>query len=153
MSQLTDLTIADARDGLRARPMGVISDGVLQNYYIGTYYSRKLGMPATTGGRSNWVVRPGARAPAEILRDLPSCILVNGFLGGNSNGLTGDFSFGVQGVLYEHGEVKAHLSEMNVSGNILDLLQRLSEVGSDVWTWSSLRSPSLLFDGVEFSGS
>lgn len=139
-------------DGLRARPMPVIEGGVLQNYYINTYYSRKLGAPATTGGRSNWVVRPGARSPQEILRDLPACILVNGFLGGNSNGVTGDFSFGIQGVLYEHGEVKAHLSEMNVSGNILELLQRLSEVGSDVWTWSSLRSPSLLFDGVEFSG-
>ncbi len=139
-------------DGLQARPMPVIEDGVLQNFYINTYYGRKLGMDTTTGGRSNWVVRPGARSPEQILKDLPACILVTGFLGGNSNGLTGDFSFGVQGLLMAHGEVQAHLSEMNVSGNLLQIFHQLSEVASDTWAWSSLRSPSLLFSDVEFSG-
>lgn len=139
-------------DGLKARPMPVIEEGVLQNYYIGVYYGRKLGMNPTSGSRSNWVVRPGARSPSQILKDLPKCIVVTGFLGGNSNGLTGDFSFGIQGLLMEHGEVTAHLSEMNVSGNLGDIFHRLVEPASDVWTWSSCRSPSLLFDGVEFSG-
>lgn len=140
-------------DGLVAKPMPVIEEGVLRNYYVSMYYSRKLGVEPTTGGRSNWVLRPGTRTPEEILRSLPRCILVNGFLGGNSNNLSGDFSFGVQGLYYEHGEVKAHLSEMNVSGNILEIFHQLAEAGSDVWTWGSTRSPSLLFDGVQFSGS
>lgn len=139
-------------DAFKAVPMPVIEAGVLKNYYISLYYGRKLGMPTTTGGRSNWVVAPGQRSPAEILRELPKCILVNGFLGGNSNGLTGDFSFGVQGLLYEYGEVTAHLSEMNISGNINDFFMRLVEPASDVWSWSSLHSPSLLFEGVDFSG-
>jgi len=140
-------------DGLVAREMSVIEAGVLRNYYINTYYGRKLGVPATTGGRSNWVVTPGTRTPAEILADVPSCIVVTGFLGGNSNGLTGDFSFGIQGLLVERGEVVAHLSEMNVSGNIEQVLGRMVEPASDVWTWSSTRSPSLFFDSMQFSGS
>jgi PmbA protein len=140
-------------DALYARPMPVILDGVLQNYYINVYYGRKLGMPPTSGGRSNWVVPPGARSPAHILRDLDRCIVVTGFLGGNSNGLTGDFSFGVQGLLYERGEEVKRLSEMNVSGNIGQILDQFVEAGDDVWRWSSLRSPSLLFDDVQFSGS
>jgi PmbA protein len=140
-------------DGLVARRMPVIDAGVLQNFYISTYYGRKLGMPATTGGRSNWVVAPGARAPTEILRDTAKCIIVTGFLGGNSNGLTGDFSFGIQGLLAEHGEITGHLGEMNVSGNIEEVLNRLVEPANDVWSWSSTRSPSLFFDAVQFSGS
>ncbi len=140
-------------DALVARPMPVIEAGVLRNYYINTYYGRKLNMPATTGGRSNWVVAPGTRTPTAILADVSKCIVVTGFLGGNSNGLTGDFSFGVQGLLVERGEVTAHLSEMNVSGNIEEVLGRLVEPASDVWTWSSCRTPSLFFDELEFSGA
>ncbi len=140
-------------DALVARTMPVIEAGVLRNYYINTYYGRKLGMAPTTGGRSNWVVKPGARTPEQILRDIPRCIVVTGFLGGNSNGLTGDFSFGVQGLLVEHGEVVEHLSEMNVSGSIEEVLGHLVEPASDVYTWSSLRTPSLFFDAMQFSGS
>ena len=140
-------------DGLIAKEMPVIEAGLLQNYYISTYYGRKLGMAPTSGGRSNWVVTPGTRSPAALMAELPSCIVVTGFLGGNSNGLTGDFSFGIQGLLVEHGEVVAHLSEMNVSGNIEGVLGRLLEPADDVWTWSGCRSPSLLFDDVQFSGS
>jgi PmbA protein len=140
-------------DALVAKPMPVVEAGVLRNYYINTYYGRKLGVPTTTGGRSNWVVTPGQRTPAEILRDTPRCVIVTGFLGGNSNGLTGDFSFGVQGLLVEHGEVTAHLGEMNVSGNIEEVLKRLVEPANDVWSWSGTRSPSLFFDEVQFSGT
>lgn len=140
-------------DALYARPMPVVEAGVLQNYYINVYYGRKLGLPPTSGGRSNWVVPPGTRSPSQILSELDRCVVVTGFLGGNSNGLTGDFSFGVQGLLMERGVVTAHLSEMNVSGNIGDLLERYSEAANDVWTWSSLRSPSLLFHDVQFSGT
>lgn len=140
-------------DGIKAQRMPVIEAGVLKNYYINTYYGRKLGMETTTGGRSNWVLRPGTRALSEIARDLPRCIVVTGFLGGNSNGVTGDFSFGIQGLLMENGEVAGHLSEMNVSGNIGELFQQLAEVGSDVWTWGSVRTPSLLFENIDFSGS
>lgn len=89
----------------------------------------------------------------EILAGLDRCIVVTGFLGGNSNGLTGDFSFGVQGLLVEKGEVVQHISEMNVSGNVLQVLSQFGEPADDVWTYSSLRSPSLLFEDVQFSGS
>lgn len=140
-------------DALVARTMPVLEAGVLKNYYISTYYARKLGVEATTGGRSNWVVGAGSRTPEAILRDVSKCIIVTGFLGGNSNGLTGDFSFGVHGLLVEHGNVVGHVGEMNVSGNIEEVLGHLVEPANDVWTWSSVRSPSLFFDEVQFSGT
>jgi PmbA protein len=139
-------------EGIVARPMPIIESGVLRNYYVNTYYGRKLGMAPTTGGRSNWVVPAGTRSQAEILAGLDRAIVVTGFVGGNSNGLTGDFSFGINGLLVERGEVVANLSEMNVSGNIGELLHRFVEAADRPWTWSSCRSGSLLFGDVEFSG-
>ncbi len=140
-------------DCLVARPRAVVDEGVLRTYYIGLYHSRKLGVEPTTGGRSNWVVRPGRRPFAAIARDLDRCIVVSSFLGGSSNSTTGDFSFGIRGQLLERGEVVQSLGEMNVTGNLLELLEKLVEVGSDPWLWSSTRSPSMLWDAVQFSGT
>jgi PmbA protein len=140
-------------DGLVAKPMPVLEGGVLANYYISQYYARKLGVEPTTGSKSNWVVPPGSRSFAQIAADLPRAIQVTGFLGGNSNATTGDFSFGIRGLLLEHGRVVQSLSEMNVSGNLLRILHQLAEIGDDPWVYGSVRSPCLLFTDVRFSGT
>lgn len=140
-------------EGLRARPMPVIEAGILKNYYINTYYGRKLGVAPTTGSRSNWVIPPGSRSLDALIGGVDKGIVVAGFLGGNSNGLTGDFSFGVYGLLVEGGVVTGRVSEMNVSGNITEILHRFVEAGNDVWRYSGVRTPSLVFDDVSFSGT
>ncbi|MEO0602077.1 MAG: metallopeptidase TldD-related protein, partial [Myxococcota bacterium] len=137
---------------LVARPRTVIENGVLKSYNIGLYYARKLGVEPTGGGRSNWMVTPGERSFHDIAKDLPKAILVTGFLGGSSNSSTGDFSFGIQGLLLENGEPVRALSEMNVAGNILELMANLVEAADDPWTWSSVRAPALHFADVDFSG-
>lgn len=140
-------------DGLVARPRTIVEGGVLRSYDLNVYYARKLGMEPTSGGRSNWVVTPGEQSWQDICRAWPKAILVTSFLGGNSNSSTGDFSFGIRGVLLEHGEPSRSLSEMNVSDNTLGLFKRLVAVADDPWPWSSVRSPTLIFDDVPFSGS
>jgi PmbA protein len=139
-------------DGLVAVPRAIVEEGVLQSYYINVYYGRRLGMDPTTGSLSNWVVPAGDQTVQELAKALPKAILVNGFLGGNSNSVTGDFSFGIRGVLLEHGEPVQSLSEMNVSGSLLSIFDRLVAVADDPWPYSSVRSPTLLFDEVQFSG-
>ena len=140
-------------DALRARRRTIIEDGVLQQYYISVYYGRRLGMDPTTGGRSNWVVPAGDVAWQTLAKAWPKAVLVNSFLGGNANPITGDFSYGVRGVLVENGVPTKSLSEMNVSGNLMSLFHKLSAVGDDPWKWSSSRVPTLLFEDVQFSGT
>jgi PmbA protein len=41
---------------------------------------------------------------------------------------------------------------MNVTGNIVELFSRLAEVGDDPWRYSSTPAPTLVFEGVQFSG-
>jgi PmbA protein len=140
-------------DGLFAVPRDIVRDGVLESYYISVYYGRKLGVPPTTGGRSNWIVTPGKVPWTELVKRYPKAILVDGFLGGNSNATTGDFSMGIRGALYENGVRTKSLSEMNVAGNLLAMFDRLVAVGDDPWTWSSTVSPTLIFEDVQFSGN
>jgi PmbA protein len=80
-------------------------------------------------------------------------ILVTGFIGGNSNATTGDYSFGVVGFRVRGGAVAEPVAEMNVSGNMAELMKRLVAVGDDPYLYSSMRTPTLVFEGVQFAGS
>ncbi len=140
-------------DCKHAAPRTLIEQGVLKQYNIGVYHGRKLECPPTSSGRSNWVLPAGDRSPLQIASELPAAIRVTGFLGGNSNAATGDFSFGIRGQLLEHGEPVQALSEMNVTGNVLQIFDQLVEAASDPWTFSSVHCPTLLFTDVQFSGT
>lgn len=140
-------------DLLVARPRTIVERGVLTSFYLSTYYARKLGREPTTGGSSNWVLPVGDRPWSATAAAWPKAILVTGFLGGNANATTGDFSFGVRGRLLEHGVPTSPLAEMNVAGNVKDIFHRLVALGDDPWTFSSTRSPALVFDDVPFSGT
>lgn len=139
-------------DGIAARKMPVFEAGVLKSYYIDVYYGRKLQVAPTTGSSSNLVIPPGKKSLAELLKDTKEAVLVTGFLGGNSNSTTGDFSFGIQGFRVRKGERAEAIVEMNISGNQKDLWKKLSAIGSDPWPYSSVRTPSLVFDGIQIAG-
>jgi PmbA protein len=139
-------------EGLAARRLPIVEKGVLRSFYIDNYYGRKLGQKPTTGAASNLAFAPGERSGAELVGSVEDGILVTGFLGGNSNGTTGDFSFGVQGFRIRHGEKAEPIAEMNISGSLKDLWTRLSAVGNDPYPYSTLRTPTLVFDGIQFAG-
>jgi PmbA protein len=140
-------------DLMVARPRTIVENGVLKSFYLPMYYARKLAMAPTTGGKTNWVVPAGTVPWRELARRYDRAILVTGFLGGNANPLTGDFSYGIRGRLLERGEPTRSLSEMNVSGNVLTIFHQLVAAGDDPWTWGSTIAPTLVFEDVAFSGT
>jgi len=139
-------------EGLAARRFPVFERGVLRNFYVDCYYGRKLGMAPTTARVSNLAWRLGSESQEELLSRMGEGVLVTGFLGGNSNGTTGDFSFGLQGFRVRGGQLADPVGEMNVSGNHLELWRRLAAVGSDPYPYSALATPTLLFEGVQLAG-
>lgn len=140
-------------EGIAAKRMPVIEAGVLKAYYIDTYYGKKLQMAPTTAGPSNLVWTLGDKGQAGLLAAMKEGILVTGFIGGNSNGLTGDFSLGVQGFRVRDGKIAEPVGEMNISGNHLDLWKKLAAVGNDPYPYSSMKTPTLVFEGVQFAGT
>jgi PmbA protein len=140
-------------EGIAAKRMPVIEAGVLKAYYIDTYYGKKLQMAPTTAGPSNVVWTLGDKDQAALLAAMKDGILVTGFLGGNSNGLTGDFSLGVQGFRVRGGKIAEPVGEMNISGNHLEFWKKLAAVGNDPYPYSSMKTPTLVFEGVQFAGT
>lgn len=140
-------------EGIALNKRYIIENGVLKNYLVDDYYGRKLKMEPNGGYPANMIVAKGSRDQSAIISDLPKAILVTGFIGGNSNGTTGDFSFGIVGHLIENGRIVKPVNEMNITGNGRDFWNTLIEVGNDPFAYSSAQVPTLVFDGVSFSGS
>jgi PmbA protein len=139
-------------EGVATKKFNVIENGILNQYYIDTYYGGKLNMEPTIQSPSILTLRHGDKNFDQLLASLDKGIWITGFNGGNSNSTTGDFSFGIEGFLVENGIAVKPVNEMNITGNLLTLWQNILEVGNDPRTISPLRIPSLLFDAVNFSG-
>src|SRR4030043_274188 len=139
-------------EGMTTRKRVMIDAGVLKEFYVDWYYSRKLSWEPKTGRPSNVIVPPGNRSVKEIMKDLGRGIFITGFIGGNSNSTTGDTSIGITGQLFEKGEPVHPVSEMNIADNHLKIWQRLGEAANDPYPYSPTRVPSLVFPEVVVSG-
>jgi PmbA protein len=139
-------------EGLATKKRNIVEGGILRNYFIDTYYGKKLAMEPTSGETTNLVFKPGELDLDGLIAGIDRGILVTGFNGGNSNGSTGDFSYGIEGFLVENGKLTQPVSEMNITGNFKQVWKDLVAVGNDIYTGSSWRLPSLVFDNISFSG-
>jgi PmbA protein len=140
------------KDGFATKKRTMVDSGVLKEFYVDWYYSRKLGWEPTAGEKSNLIIPPGKRSVKEIMKDLGRGIFITGFIGGNSNSTTGDTSIGIFGKLFENGKPVQAVAEMNIAGNHLKFWNNLIEVANDPWVYSSWRTPSLVFKDVVVSG-
>jgi PmbA protein len=139
-------------EGFAAVKRPIIEKGILKNYYIDNYYGRKLGMKPTSGSSSNIVFETGTRNMEEMMATVSKGVLITGFNGGNSNGSTGDFSYGIEGYFIQDGKIIHPVNEMNISGNMNQLWFNLAELGNDIREDESLRIPSLMLKDVDLSG-
>lgn len=139
-------------EGVATEPRAIFDRGVLKTYFIDTYNAKKMNMAPTISNPSRLILTPGTKDLNGLVADIEQGILVTGFNGGNSNSSTGDFSYGIEGFLIENGKLTQPVNEMNVTGNMLTLWNSLIAVGNDPQPNRSWQIPSLVFEGVDFSG-
>ena len=139
----------------------IVKDGVVQEYFVNTYMSNKLGIAPTIEDATRPYILPfGANRQAgfcpqgrdAILALCQNGILVTGFCGGNSNPATGDFSYAIQGYRFKEGRIVHPVREMLITGNIVTLWSQLLAAGDDARRCRSKLTPTLAFDNVDFSG-
>ena len=140
-------------EGMSCKEVTIFEAGKLKQYFLNTYGANKLGLKATSGGTTNLVLTPGKRSLDEIIADVKDGIYIFSLMGGNSDTARGDFSYGIVGVAIENGKLTTPISEMNISGNYLELWKNLVEVGNDPCIESSNRIPTLRIDNVATSGT
>jgi len=139
-------------EGISTKKRTIVDRGILKSIYVDNYYGKKLKMKPTTDSFSNIVLKNGTKSIENMIKSVKKGIIITEFLGGNSNSLTGDFSFGIVGLYVEHGQVIKPVNEMNITGNLETLWKHLYEVGNDPYIYSAYMTPSLHFKEINFSG-
>jgi PmbA protein len=139
-------------EGFAAVKRPVIENGVLKSYYIDNYYGKKLAMKPTSGSSSNVIFSTGTREMNDMLGSIKKGVLITGFIGGNCNGSTGDFSYGIEGYFVQDGKIVHPVNEMNITGNMNSFWFNLKEMGNDVLENESVKTPSMMFENIDLSG-
>lgn len=141
-------------EGVATKDSPVIENGVIKQYFVNTYMAAKMGIEPTVEDISRPCLLPFGEKELslkDLLHMSGSGILVTGFNGGNCNPVTGDFSFGIEGFAFSKGKVTHPVREMLITGNILELWNNLTAVGSDARPSVRWQIGSLAFENVSFS--
>ena len=142
-------------DGVATHDREVVTDGVLQGYFLSTYSARKLGLQTTgnAGGAHNLLVQPGRHDLKGLLREMGSGLLVTELLGQGVNYVTGDYSRGAAGYWVEKGEIAYPVEEITIAGNLRDMLRGIAAIGNDIEVRGSKQVGSILIERMTIAGN
>ena len=150
-------------EGVPTRRTPVIERGVLQSYLLNTYTARKLGLKTTGNasrglagnagiGHGNFYIEKGVKTPAEIIGAISNGFYVTELLGFGVNIVTGDYSRGAAGLWIRNGELAFPVSEVTIAGNLLQMLQQMETIGSDLEFRGSSAAPTLMIPEMTVGG-
>jgi PmbA protein len=155
-------------EGVPTRRTVLIDDGVLQCFLHNTATAargkasstgnaRRASFKSTPGvSAHNLFLAPGELDQAGLIAQAGEGLLVQDVSGVHSgaNPITGDFSVGVSGLLFRGGELAEPVREATVAAHLLDILQGIVAVGSDLrFTTGSIGGSSLLVGQMTVAGA
>jgi len=141
-------------EGVATKPRDVVTAGVLQGYFLGSYSARKLGLATTgnAGGAHNLVITPGTQDLDGLCRQMNRGLLITEQLGQGVNMVTGDYSRGAAGFWIEDGAIAYPVEEITIAGNLKDMFRDIVAVGRDVDRRGSRHTGSILIAKMTVAG-
>jgi PmbA protein len=145
-------------EGVKTVRRKVVSDGVLQGYFLSSYSARKLGMQTTgnAGGSHNLEIVSSSTKLADdfagMLRKMDRGLLVTELMGQGVNYVTGDYSRGASGYWVENGVIQYPVEEITIAGNMRDMFQAIVAIGNDVLTRGNKSTGSILIEKMVVAG-
>jgi PmbA protein len=141
-------------EGVATVRRDLVTNGVLNGYFLASYSGRKLGMASTgnAGGCHNLIVAPTAGDFADMLKRLGTGLYVTELLGQGVNPVTGDYSRGAAGFWVENGVIAYPVEEITIAGNLKSMYQSIVAIGSDVDRRGSKHVGSILIDRMTVAG-
>ena len=141
-------------EGVATEPRDLVTAGVLQGYFLGSYSARKLGLATTgnAGGAHNLVITPGTLDLDQLCREMNRGLLITEQLGQGVNMVTGDYSRGAAGFWIEDGAIAYPVEEITIAGNLKDMFRDIVAVGRDVDRRGSRHTGSILIARMTVAG-
>ena len=150
-------------EGVASRRNPLLVDGVFQGFLFDTHTARQLGRKSTGSssrsiggpasvGTSNLVMVPGLHDPEAIIASVEEGFYVTETIGHGVNLTNGTFSRGAGGMWIEKGRLTYPVSEVNISGNLKEMLAGISMIGNDLTWRGDSAAPTVKIDRMMVSG-
>lgn len=149
-------------EGIAAQPLTLIQSGILQHWLLDLRSARQLGLP-TTGRASrgagslpspsatNLSLAPGGCSAQDLIAGVKQGLYVTELIGHGVNAVTGDYSRGASGYWIDHGELSYPVSEVTVSGNLLDMFAHITPADDLTYRYG-VDAPTVRIDGMTVAG-
>ena len=95
---------------------------------------------------------PGLHDPQAIIASVEDGLYLTDMIGHGVNLTTGTFSRGAGGIWIERGRLAYPVAEINISGNLKEMLAGISMVGSDLLWRGPMAAPTVKIDRMMVSG-
>lgn len=150
-------------EGVPTRRNVLFERGVFKQFLFDSYTANRTGHRSTgsAGGgigsmptvrTSNLVLEAGRHTPEQIIASVQDGLYLTELMGFGVNLTTGDLSQGAAGFWIENGAISYPVSEINIAGNLKQLLLGIEMVGNDVQTLGSTAAPTIKVNRLMVSG-
>ena len=153
-------------EGVKQRPLDLISYGELKNFYHNSrtakvfcvpntaHASRSPGGPLGVSGTTQ-VMHKGTLEKSELYRGKTLFIMDIQGLHSGADPISGHFSLGAKGILMNNGKFERAFNDVTLSGNFYQMLLRLELLGDELQGNKSKNffAPELRFQNMDVSGS
>lgn len=155
-------------EGVPIEPTYLIRDGVLENYFYDIETAAKAGVNRKGNSLRSYKGSKGPGATClvlesktetksleELFRDMGEGFYITSLQGLHSglNQVSGDFSLPAQGFLIKDGKKDRPVNQVTVAGNLLELLDHITTVGSDSdFCMANHIMSSVLVDKLQVAG-
>lgn len=152
-------------EGVPSQKTTLVASGELLGFLHNSYTGKREGVSSTGNavrnsfktppevGTTNFYLAPGEKEPEEIIGSTEKGFYVTEVMGMHTaNPVSGDFSVGAAGIWIERGELTIPVRGMVIAGNILELLESIDMVGSDLRFFIGTGAPTIRVAGLTVSG-
>lgn len=153
-------------EGIPTQRTVLLQNGVLQNYLYDCASAAKAGTVSTGNGMrgsykgtphvgtTNYYLEAGDATPEQLIGGVTRGLYITEIMGAHTaNPVSGDFSFGASGILIEYGQLTRPVRGITIAGNLQQLLQQISGVGSDLTFYGSSGAPTVRIADIAVSGT
>ena len=139
-------------DGYIAENMTLIENGVLKNFVVSRYGSKRTGLPRSKNDGGCYIMNGGNTSLSDMIKNVKKGLIMNRFSAG-SPGVNGDVT-GVakNSFLIEDGKIVGAVSETMFSGNLTEMLLNVRAISEERINDGSSILPWVDFGGVTISG-
>ena len=149
-------------EGVRTRRNVIVEAGVFRQFLFDSYYARRTGRRTTgsaaragdaiTIGGGNLIWEAGSSLPDDIISSVSDGLYLTDLMGHGVNTTTGDVSLGAGGMWIENGAISYPVTEVNISGNLKDILRNVEAVGDDLLWRAGTAAPTVKIAHMTVSG-